>query len=193
MADRIKKMARTINERGGIFMFLRAQFSSQISSLTDFLVSIVLVNVFGVFYGNATLFGNISGGIVNCTINYKWTFKAQGSKVRYVIVKYLMVWIVNLFLNREGTVLATELVMKWIPVGSLPAAVIDNIFLIPKIVVSIIVGFGWNYNMQRLFVYRDRDYRKYLVRMGLWKAGKGGHAATHDDDRNNDDENKNIN
>lgn len=171
MGDWIKKTVKKVNEKGGIFTFLRAQFSSQVSSLTDYAVSLVLVNVFGIFYGNATLFGNISGGIVNCIINYKWTFKAQGSKIKYVIIKYLMVWLVNLFLNREGTVLVTEFVMKWISTDNLPDIVANNIFLLPKIVVSLIVGFGWNYNMQRLFVYKDRDYKKYLVRMGLWKNG----------------------
>lgn len=143
-------------------MFVRAQFSSQISSLTDFTVTILLTNIFGVFYGNATLFGNISGGVVNCIINYKWTFKAQDSKIRDVAIKYVMVWLVNLFLNREGTVLVTELVMKWLPMESLPEIIANNVFLIPKIIVSLIVGFGWNYNMQRLFVYKNRDFKKYF-------------------------------
>ncbi|WP_419031829.1 GtrA family protein, partial [Dysgonomonas gadei] len=119
MADWVKKVTKTVSEKGGIFMFVRAQFSSQISSLTDFTVTILLTNIFGVFYGNATLFGNISGGVVNCIINYKWTFKAQDSKIKHVAIKYVMVWLVNLFLNREGTVLVTELVTKWLPMESL--------------------------------------------------------------------------
>ncbi|MBK5719380.1 GtrA family protein [Dysgonomonas sp. Marseille-P4677] len=172
MADWIKKITKTISEKGGIFMFLRAQFSSQISSLTDFTVTILLTNIFGIFYGNATLFGNISGGIVNCIINYKWTFKAQDSKIQYVAIKYLMVWIVNLFLNREGTVLVTELVMDWIPMESLPDIIVNNIFLVPKIIVSLIVGFGWNYNMQRLFVYKNRNYRKYFMRNNTESSDK---------------------
>ncbi|MFV0536475.1 MAG: GtrA family protein [Dysgonomonas sp.] len=170
MVDRVRKIAKTVNEKGGIFTFLRAQFSSQISSLTDYIVTFVLVNAAGVIFGRATLFGNISGGIVNCIINYKWTFKAQGSKVKHVAIKYLMVWLVNLFLNWQGTILVTELVLSWIPVESLPDFVVNNVFMIPKAIVSLIVGFGWNYNMQRLFVYKDRDYKKYLIKMGLWKA-----------------------
>jgi putative flippase GtrA len=164
MADWVKKVTKTVSEKGGIFMFVRAQFSSQISSLTDFTVTILLTNIFGVFYGNATLFGNISGGVVNCIINYKWTFKAQDSKIKHVAIKYVMVWLVNLFLNREGTVLVTELVTKWLPMESLPDIIANNVFLIPKIIVSLIVGFGWNYNMQRLFVYKNRDFKKYFVK-----------------------------
>ncbi|MDR1091991.1 MAG: GtrA family protein [Prevotella sp.] len=169
----IRRIAKIINERDGFFMFLRAQFTSQISSLTDFLVSFIFVNVFDVFYGNATLFGNISGGIVNFTLNYKWTFKSQGSKMKYLIIRFLMVWFVNLFLNREGTVLFTEFVLKEIPTENLPTIIVNNIFLAPKIIVSIIVGFVWNYNMYRLFVYKDRDYKKYMIKLGLWKGRYG--------------------
>ncbi|MDR1881791.1 MAG: GtrA family protein [Prevotella sp.] len=180
MVDRVRKAARTITEKGGVFMFLRAQFSSQLSSLTDFTLTILLTNTFGVFYGNATLFGNVSGGIVNCIINYKWTFKAQDSKMKHVAVKYLTVWLVNLFLNREGTVLATELVMKWIPVDSFPTVIVNNIFLAPKIIVSLVVGFGWNYNMQRLFVYRNRDFKKYIRKKQPELSEKKGDGAENE-------------
>lgn len=164
MGDWIKKVAKAISEKGGIFTFLRAQFSSQLASLTDFGITILLTNFFGVFYGNATLFGNISGGIVNCIVNYKWTFKAQDSNLKHVAVKYVAVWLVNLFLNREGTVLVTELVTKWIPIESLPTIIANNIFLVPKIIVSLLVGFLWNYNMQRLFVYKNRDIKGLFFR-----------------------------
>lgn len=170
MGNRIKTAAKTINNKGGVFTFLRAQFSSQISSLTDYIVSFTLVNAFGLLYGYATLFGNVSGGIINCIINYKWTFKAKGSKKKHVAIKYLMVWVVNLFLNWQGTILATEFVLNWIPTDGLPNFVVNNIFMIPKAIVSLLVGFGWNYNMQRIFVYKDRDYKKYFIRMGICKA-----------------------
>ncbi len=144
-------------------MFMRAQFSSQISSITDYLVSFTLVNAVGVHYEYATLFGNISGGIVNCIINYRWTFKAKGTtSLKHVAIKYLMVWLVNLFLNWQGTIFVTEFVMKWIPVESLPDFIVNNIFMVPKAMVSLVVGFVWNYNMQRLFVYKDRDFRKFF-------------------------------
>ena len=58
-------------------MFIRAQFSSQVASTTDFLVTILLVKLFGVYYVYATFTGSVCGGIVNCIINYKWTFKSK--------------------------------------------------------------------------------------------------------------------
>ncbi len=163
MGNRIKKVVKTVHERGGVFTFIRAQFSSQISSLADYAVSLTLVNVFGVFFGYATLCGNISGGIVNCIVNYKWTFKAQGSKVKHVAIKYILVWLVNLFLNTQGTILVTGLISQWLTPENMPTIFANNLFLIPKIIVSLIVGFGWNYNMQRLFVYKDRNIKQFLT------------------------------
>ena len=69
-----------ISQKGGIFMFLRAQLSAQMATIADFLVTILLVRLFDVYYVYATLAGAIYGGIVNCVINYKWTFKPKGKK-----------------------------------------------------------------------------------------------------------------
>ena len=99
MVDWIKKSARAFSEKGGIFMFIRAQFSSQVASATDFLVTILLVKLFRVYYVYATFTGSVCGGIVNCIINYKWTFKSKECKKRHVIVKYLLVWIGSILLN----------------------------------------------------------------------------------------------
>jgi len=164
MGDWIKKIAKTISEKGGIFMFLRAQFSSQISSITDFSVTIILAKVFSLYYVYATFLGSVCGGIVNCIINYQWTFKAQGSKKRYVAIKYLTVWTGSIFFNTSGTYLVTELLGKFTWLRDLLGHLFDDVFIVSKIFVSLIVGFVWNYNMQRLFVYRDRDFRKYFRR-----------------------------
>ena len=69
-----------ISQKGGVFMFLRAQLSAQMATIADFLVTILLVRLFDVYYVYATLAGAIYGGIINCIINYKWTFKSKGEK-----------------------------------------------------------------------------------------------------------------
>jgi len=173
MADWITKMLKTISEKGGIFMFLRAQFSSQLASITDFAVTIILANtlitadVFGPqYYVYATFTGSVCGGIVNCIVNYRWTFKAKDSKKRHVALKYLMVWCGSIFFNTTGTYLVTEFLGNFIWIRELLGQFFDDIFIISKIFVSLIVGFVWNYNMQRLFVYRNRDFKKYFKRKG---------------------------
>lgn len=169
MIEFIKKIIHNISQKGGTFFtFLRAQVSSQVSSITDFGVTILLASVFGgvmktlfgeeYYYGYATAIGAICGGIVNCTINYKWTFKAQGGNVGFVVIKYILVWIGSILLNTYGTVLLTELIKSIEYVNSALGDHTDKVFIVCKIIVSLLVGFIWNFNMQRLFVYKQTKW-----------------------------------
>ena len=139
-------------------MFLRAQLSSQIASLTDFSTTILLGFLFGVYYVYATFIGAVCGGIVNCIINYKWTFKSNGCRKRYVAIKYMLVWVGSIGLNTSGTYIVTEWVKRLLDHPN------DNIFIAAKLFVSLLVGFLWNYNMQRIFVYRNRDIKHFFIR-----------------------------
>ena len=96
-----------ISQKGGFFMFLRAQLSAQMATIADFLVTILLVRLFEVYYVYATLAGAVYGGIVNCVINYKWTFKSTGKKTN-VAVKFILVWVCSIWLNTWGTYALTE-------------------------------------------------------------------------------------
>ena len=165
MGNWITKTLQRINKGKGFFTFLRAQFSSNISSLTDNLTCLLFVNVFGVYYGLSVLIGNFTGGLLNCFINYKWTFKAKGLFVPHVLIKFVMVWMGSIFLNTKGTVLFTEYVLHLIPTENLPDLLVRNIFMAPKLIVSILVGWIWNYNMQRLFVYQDGPMKKILQKI----------------------------
>jgi len=170
MFDRIKKIAQTVSSKRGIFTFLRAQLSSQLSSITDFLVTIALANILafvfhkpGEYYVlRATFIGQVCGGITNCIVNYRWTFKAMDVKKRYIAIRYLIIWSTSLFLNTTGTVLLTDLLSKTPWIMNLAGFFRKNIFIIPKIIVSLFVGFVWNYNMQRIFVYRNLNLKRFF-------------------------------
>jgi putative flippase GtrA len=156
MVDWIKKSITNISAKGGIFVFLRAQLSSQLASFSDFVISIGLVTFFNLYYVYATFVGSVCGGIVNCIINYRWTFKVIGIKKRYIAIKYLIVWGCSIALNTSGTYLVTELLKKIVWITRFSEHLFeDGEFILAKIIVSLMVGFGWNYNMYRFFVYRD--------------------------------------
>ena len=140
-------------------MFIRAQFSSQVASLTDFAITIVLASFFNVYYVSATLIGAVCGGVINCLINYKWTFKAKDCAKKHVVIKYVLVWIGSIALNTFGTYLLTEVLGSVESLRLLLGGFSDDIYIVSKIVVSLVVGFLWNYNMQRLFVYRNVEVR----------------------------------
>ena len=89
MVDRIKKYAKIVSERDGFFMFLRAQLSSQLATIIDFIITIGLAKLFSVYYVYATFAGSFFGGIVNCIVNYKWTFRPENcKKINIVINKF---------------------------------------------------------------------------------------------------------
>lgn len=165
MFDWLKKAIKTFSEKGGICMFIRAQFSSQIASLTDFLVTIILAKIFGMYYVYATFTGSVCGGIVNCIVNYKWTFHSKECKKRNVFGKYLLVWMGSILLNTWGTYFMTETVTKNIWVRETLKYYTDDLFVFSKIVVSLLVGFLWNYNLQRIFVYRNCDFKGKFLKM----------------------------
>ena len=116
------------------------------ATLTDFGVPILLYELFGMWYVAASFIGAVSGGIVNCLLNYRWVFGSDGQKKRYVALKYLLVWIGSILLNTGGTFALTELS--------------GHYFVIAKAIVSVAVALLWNYQMQRFFVYRNKHITK---------------------------------
>ena len=63
----------------------------------------------------------------------------------------------------------TETISKSPWVQNLLKHYIDDVFVFSKVVVSIIVGFFWNYNMQRVFVYRNRNIKGLVNRIKIKK------------------------
>ena len=136
-------------------MFLRAQLSAQLATAIDFSLTILLAELFHIYYVYATLAGSVAGGVTNSVINYKWTFRSNDCKKKYVAVKYVLVWLGSIALNTWGTYVVTELMGKSVWVRNYLALYFDNYFIISKIAVAIVVALLWNYNMQKIFVYRD--------------------------------------
>lgn len=92
MADRLKETLGLAGWRRAVWVFVKAQLSSYVASLVDFLVTILLVKLSGLFYLYATFLGAVAGGMVNCAINYGWVFHAGDCKKTHVALKYLFVW-----------------------------------------------------------------------------------------------------
>ena len=95
--------------------FLRSAVSSQASGWVDFIVGFVMF--YWIFNQHlswlATGIGVVAGGIVNCIICYKFTFRAENCPWKAVVVKYALVWIGNLILNSGGTELLYIFLKKW--------------------------------------------------------------------------------
>ena len=176
-----KNIFSNFYSKGGIFMFLRAQLSSQAATWVDNGIAFTLKKALDIFkiksiilfshriesYVFSTIIGQIFGGLTVCFLNYKFTFKPQDLKFRHILLKFFLVWLGSLFLNTYFTFLITE----WLKGQPLILKVFgaknpDDVFILVKLTVSLLVGFFWNYTMYHRFVYKDRKinafFRKFL-------------------------------
>lgn len=131
------------NIRQSILTFTKAQCSAWVASAVDFGVTLLLVNFLNVWYGYATFIGALSGGMVNCSINYRWVFHAFDQKKKYIAMRYIFVWAVSIALNTFGTFSLTELT--------------NTNYIISKAIVAMLVAVFWNYQMQRSFVFHYKQ------------------------------------
>ena len=120
--------------------FLKAQAASLAATIVDFAVFILLTAGFNCWYLAASITGTISGGIANFLLGRIWVFDATQQKVPMQAFKYLLVWSGNLLLVSAGVFVVKEYA------GLSP--------LLSKIIVSLIVGFTYNYLLQKKFVFK---------------------------------------
>ena len=84
------------------------------------------------------------GGIINCLINYKWVFHPDDVEKKSIVTRYMIVWAGSIGLNTFGTLTLTELT--------------GVNFVVIKAIVAIAVAILWNYQLQKLFVFRSSNY-----------------------------------
>ena len=120
--------------------FIKAQASSLVATGVDFLIVILLSEAMGAWSIAANMAGTIAGGITNFLINRKWVFRKEYDAVSWQAVKYVIVWTGNLIFNAAGVWALTN----YTHCSYIPA----------KIIVSLFMGIGYNYLMQKRFVFK---------------------------------------
>jgi putative flippase GtrA len=124
----------------GMLQFLKAQVSSLIASLLDFVLTVLLVESLGVWYGLASVLGNIGGAITNFMIGRFWTFEAADKSPKQQAWKYALVWLGYVILNFGLLVLVKDFLR------------VD--YRIAKIAVAILLSVTYNYLLQKSFVFK---------------------------------------
>lgn len=163
-------MKHKLLHSSGLFTtFLRSMVSSQIASWTDMGIRMLffafVFRSLDPFYRSnlSVAVGAVCGGVVNCCLNYRFTFRASGQSIKAVAVKYFMVWVGSLLLNMYGTTFTALALSKWEflqRMGFTP----DGIFAAATLSVSLVVSLAWNFTLQRGFVYRRSSFDKYAIR-----------------------------
>lgn len=121
-------------------VFVKAQASSFMASAIDFLTTVILVEIIGEGYMRASVMGTISGGISNFFVNRIWVYESDSKRLFSQLFKFLMVWCINLFLNSSGVFLFTH----YCHIN----------YAISKVTVSMAVGYFYNYQLHKRFVFK---------------------------------------
>ena len=122
-----------------MLVFLKAQAAAILGSLVDFLITIVLVEVFHAWYVAGNLAGNIAGATMQFFLCRNWAFNAAERKMETQIFKFIIVWLGNFALSAAGIYFFTH--------G------LKINYIISKTIVSVILGVSYNYILQKKFVF----------------------------------------
>ncbi|MCB9652876.1 MAG: GtrA family protein [Deltaproteobacteria bacterium] len=119
----------------------RTIVSATVATLVDFVVVVLLVSLMGVRPYLGTAIGCVAGGITNYTINRLWAFGSANERAPEVM-RYTLVSATSAFLNSGGVA-----VMLFVP---------GLDYRIAWAIVRAAVFIGWNYPLQRDFVFNER-------------------------------------
>ncbi len=123
-----------------MLIFLKAQTASIVATAVDFLVTILLVKFFGFGYVIATATGTMAGGITHFSMSRNWVFNAADGKIHSHALKYLLVWVVYLFLSTGFVFIITNYV--------------GINYIISKMFVAVLFSISYNYLLHKKFVFK---------------------------------------
>jgi putative flippase GtrA len=120
--------------------FWKAQVSSLLSTLADFLFTLFFAEALGIWYLASSFMGMITGGCVNFLIGRNWVFKAEKNESFVQAKRYIVVWAGSLSLNTLGIYLFTDVFRVY--------------YLVSKLLITVWVGVFFNFYLQRSFVFK---------------------------------------
>jgi len=143
MKENVIKRNRPVFEK--LFIFAKAQVSSLVGGMTDYLVMVFFTEVFHVHYTISIAIGGIIGAVVNFSLNRNWTFRTKGLRYKNSfnkqLLKFVLVVANSIFLKSSGTYLITTFLH------------LD--YKISRIFVDLIVSIGLNYTLQKYWVFKN--------------------------------------
>jgi len=121
--------------------FIKANFASLISSFCDFLITIIIKEFLKADPFLASVLGTISGGIINFLIGRYWVFKVKHLNFFLQGRRYFIIWAGSLLLNALG-------VYALLHYAGLH-------YILAKLIISITVAVGYNYPLQKKYVFKN--------------------------------------
>jgi putative flippase GtrA len=131
---------------GFLVSFSRSQVTAFLATVVDFGMVFGLVEIVKVWYVAATAIGAFSGAVTNFLLNRHWSFNAAHRGWGGQAFRYALVSGGSLALNTAGVYAVTD------GLGLHYAASV--------ILVSLFIGFAYNYPLQRYFVFTHGQEKK---------------------------------
>lgn len=135
-----------LKSKVSFLVFLKAQASAFIGGAVDFAVMVIATEIFHIHYTVSILISGFIGAIVNFAINRKWTYRAEGEKVKGQLLKFIVVVIGSVLLKSGGTYLFTN----WLNID----------YKISRILTDLLVSIGFNYTLQTYWVFKKGKHLK---------------------------------
>jgi len=122
-----------------ITSFIRYNIVAITATLIDFAIFMLLSELLGIWYITAAITGSVTGGVVAFVFNRNWVFMGKDGKISIQAFKYFAVWGGSIILNTSGLFLMVEYT--------------GLSKVLAKVIVSAIVGYGFNFLMNRYYIF----------------------------------------
>lgn len=185
--DKLQQAKQKILHNDGFFFtLLRSSVSSQICGWIDTIIAFLSFSLFHLTPFLSTAIGAFIGGVLNCIINYKFTFHADSVDWRAALFKFSFVWVGSLLLNSFGTQIVYYLIKDWEWIQNVSWISNNGTFLAARLFVALMVSLCWNFLLQRHFVFRVTRLDPYIERLLDTLGVPRFKTNKTDDDENND-------
>lgn len=176
----LKRLGQKIlHSNGFLYTLLRSGVSAQVCGWIDTFTGFLVFSFMDLSAWVSTAIGAFVGGVLNGVINYRFTFHAFGVDWRVALAKFAMVWVGSLLLNSFGTQWSYTLASHLHWIQDLHGMSDNAIFLCVRLMVALIVSLGWNFIMQRYFVFTTTRLDPYILR--ALNAAHLGHSKKTDE------------
>jgi len=129
--------------------FFRYNIVAGIATTVDFAILVLFTEVFGLWYMFSTFIGAVAGGVTAFIFQRNWAFMKRDGKLSVQAVKYLLIWIVSILLNLAGMYIFVDF--------------FECRVILSKIIVAIIIGIGFNFVMQKYWVFRKENKIERII------------------------------
>ena len=123
--------------------FLKVNTAAIIATIIDFGFTFFLKQIVQIDAVLASIFGTILGGLINFLIGRVWVFNTPEIPFIQQGRRYFITWIGNLLLNASGVYILIK--------------IIGVQYLFAKMATAITVAIGYNYPLQKKYVFKTVD------------------------------------